>query len=254
MSDQQKKTPDIEYVSGLLYTSLDSAVREIRLLQLHPGEFTGDVVCSFICGSIGHLVPYEALSYVWGSQDHKAPVTLLGHDWHVTPNLAAALRSLRSETESRTLWIDQLCINQEDDKERTSQVGLMKDIYEGATRVVVWLGESTPASETALDVLTHVNPAQLEDAAIAFDVLQICEIREWARAVITSIFFNPWWQRVWIIQEIVYARNVLVLYGGRSATWRTVSAAIQAIWSHCSDLVEEVERDMERREPKGFIW
>jgi hypothetical protein len=69
-----------------------------------------------------------------------------------------------------------------------------------------------------------------------------------------SIFFNPWWQRVWIIQEIVYARDALVLCGARSETWRTVSAAIQAIWSYCPDLVEEVERDMGRKEPKYFIW
>ena len=61
-------------------TSLDSAVREIRLLQFHPGEFTGDVVCSFTRGSVGHLVPYDALSYVWGSQDYKTPVALSGHD------------------------------------------------------------------------------------------------------------------------------------------------------------------------------
>ena len=61
-------------------TSLDSAVRKIRLLQFHPGEFTGDVVCSFTRGSVGHLVPYDALSYVLGSQDYKTPVALSGHD------------------------------------------------------------------------------------------------------------------------------------------------------------------------------
>jgi hypothetical protein len=244
-------TPD---VSGPLYTSLDSAVREIRLLKLHPREFTSDLVCSFIYGSIGHLAPYEALSYVWGSQDYKSLVILSGYDWHVTPSLAAALRRLRSETEPLTLWIDQLCINQEDDEERNSQVGLMRDIYAGAKRVLVWLGESTPASEKIFDVLPHVNPAQFEDEAIAYNVLQLRNVREWTRAVITCIFFNPWWQRVWIIQEIAYAQDALVLCGARSATWRTVSGVINAIWSHCSDIVEEIERNMGRTEPKSFIW
>jgi hypothetical protein len=240
--------------SGSLYTSLDFATREIRLLQLHPGEFTNDLVCSFIHGSIGHLVPYEALSYVWGSQDYKSPVTLSGHDWHVTPSLAAALRHLRSETESLTLWIDQLCINQEDDEERNIQVGFMRDIYAGANRVLVWLGESTLASEAAFDVLTRLNPAQFEDEAIAYTALQLPGIHVWIRAVITSIFFNPWWQRVWIIQEIAYAQDALVLCGAKSATWRTVSGVIKAIWAHCSDLVEEVEDSMGRSEPKSFIW
>jgi hypothetical protein len=252
MSDQ-KKTTD---VSGPLYTSLDSSVREIRLLNLHPGEFTNDLVCSFIRGSIGHLVPYQALSYVWGSQEYKSPVTLAGHDWHVTPSLAAALRHLRSQKEPLTLWIDQLCINQEDDEERNSQVGLMRDIYAGAKRVLVWLGESTPVSDTAFDVLTRLDPSKFEDetATIAYDLLQRREFREWTRAVITSIFFNPWWQRVWIIQEIAYAQDALVLCGARSTPWRTVSGIIKAIWSQCADIVEEIEGDMGRTEPKSFIW
>jgi hypothetical protein len=88
--------------------------------------------------------------------------------------------------------IERVCINQEDDEERNGQVGLMRDIYACAKRVLVWLGECTPVSDTAFDVLAHLNPSKFENEAIVYDVLQLREFRELAQAVITSMFFNPW--------------------------------------------------------------
>jgi Heterokaryon incompatibility protein (HET) len=108
----------------LVYSTLDGD-RAIRLLQLHPGEPTDDIECTLIGSSLstskGKQVGYTALSYVWGDQALPQPTILCnGAILHITSNLGAALRTLRREEEQRTLWIDQICINQADLKERSA--------------------------------------------------------------------------------------------------------------------------------------
>jgi hypothetical protein len=58
----------------------------------------------------------------------------------VTTNLELALRHLRRENRARTLWIDALCINQENEDEKMIQIQGMNWIYANASPVVVWLG------------------------------------------------------------------------------------------------------------------
>ncbi|KAK7415746.1 hypothetical protein QQX98_005659 [Neonectria punicea] len=109
---------------------------------------------------------YEALSYVWGdagvseyaqveAEDSQAagqPLATLG----IRPNLASALRHLRSTDATRVLWIDAICINQDDIPERNEQVKRMTNIYSLAHQVVAWLGEESNNSKHALATLRHV--------------------------------------------------------------------------------------------------
>jgi Heterokaryon incompatibility protein (HET) len=114
---------------------------------------------------------YEALSYTWGDadvcefaqievEDTQAigePCPRLG----IRPNLASALRYLRYLDNTRVLWIDALCINQEDIEERNEQVKRMTNIYTLAHRVIAWLGEESNDSKHALSTLQYVGQ-QLE--------------------------------------------------------------------------------------------
>ncbi|KAF8859326.1 heterokaryon incompatibility, partial [Acephala macrosclerotiorum] len=84
---------------------------------------------------------YEALSYVWGESDPPCWILCNGQRKSVTPNLGAALRRLRYKEKWRLVWIDAICVNQEDLDERSQQVMLMRNIYSPARRVIVWLGE-----------------------------------------------------------------------------------------------------------------
>lgn len=85
---------------------------------------------------------YEALSYAWGapSGSEDYPISIDGHVVLATPNLDAALRSLRLHGDARVLWIDALCINQQSTAERSHQVSLMQAIYSKCTRDLLWLG------------------------------------------------------------------------------------------------------------------
>ncbi|KAF2489606.1 hypothetical protein BU16DRAFT_424386, partial [Lophium mytilinum] len=84
-------------------------------------------------------LPYEALSYVWGPPSSIYHIHLNEQSVPITKNLHDVLHRLRS-ADPRVLWIDQLCINQTDISERSSQVQLMGTIYTHASRVIMWLG------------------------------------------------------------------------------------------------------------------
>ena len=103
---------------------------------------------------------YEALSYTWGSPKfrtnilvRRSPTSTLS----ITRNLAVALNCLRHKDRPRTLWIDALCINQQDLDERSAQIQRMGDIYSKASRVVIWLGPESHDSSMAMDCVELIS-------------------------------------------------------------------------------------------------
>lgn len=115
------------------------------------------IVCELIHVPLDVEISYEALSYTWGSNLTTEHIRLNGKDFWVTENLHAALRALRHDTEDRCLWIDAVCINQEDIPEKNYEVLRMLHIYENAKRAVVWLGDASDDSGLAMDHLTSLN-------------------------------------------------------------------------------------------------
>ncbi|PMD38060.1 hypothetical protein L207DRAFT_431857, partial [Hyaloscypha variabilis F] len=112
-----------------------------RLLDLHPGRSEEGVMCKLRVADLETLPVYEALSYVWGDPNALTHIKVNGTTLHVTANLNAALRRLRHSSTMRCLWVDALCINQQDVLEKQQQIALMRDIYASATAVAMWLGE-----------------------------------------------------------------------------------------------------------------
>jgi hypothetical protein len=123
------------------YNTLCQSRREIRLLKLLPGHLKDPISCELQVVSLDEKPTYEPLSYVWGDPSVVVVAYLHNVPVNVTVNLAAALRRLRKAEEPRVLWVDALCINQEDSAERSQQVGLMQFIYQ-THHVIVWLGDS----------------------------------------------------------------------------------------------------------------
>ena len=64
---------------------------------------------------------YTALSYVWGDSSDRVPCVLDNHRLLITRNLALALQALQLDDEPFVLWIDALCINQNDQRKRVSK-------------------------------------------------------------------------------------------------------------------------------------
>lgn len=89
----------------------------------------------------GEEVRYEALSYVWGSQDNPPAILLDDFEYHVTRNLLLALQHLRSASTVQTLWIDAICIDQTDTIEKNVQVRLMHTLLTSRSgHCLAWSG------------------------------------------------------------------------------------------------------------------
>jgi Heterokaryon incompatibility protein (HET) len=127
-------------------------------------------------------------------------------DFMITRNLYAALKGLRHPSTRRTLWIDAICINQADDRERNEQVKQMKDIYESAIGVIVWLGDAA----RDMDRISCFFDPSVE---IHFDYY------DHSVSIFYRLLCNPWWRRMWVIQELLVARKVTVQCGRYTVSW-----------------------------------
>src|SRR5687768_9455999 len=102
--------------------SLNLAKNDIRVLTLHPGTWKDPIRCSLHTVRLEDNPRYEALSYAWGDADDCRPVMVDARVVQVTANLETALRRLRHPDRDRALWVDALCINQQDNDEKSHQV------------------------------------------------------------------------------------------------------------------------------------
>ncbi|KAF0322386.1 het domain-containing protein, partial [Colletotrichum asianum] len=197
-----------------------------RILLLEPGAYDDPVSCSL------YLTPfqsaeYEAISYVWGSTQDTDSVVCQGLEIDVTANLVQSLRQVRYADRPRHLWVDALCINQRDLQEKAFHVNMMGEIYSHAWRVVICLGDdghSGEAARIAFDAIQDYNRL----AAKYMTERRIVDGSGWKPAddeggygLITGerllpavqIFKKPWFGRVWVLQEVGLAREVLLAYG-----------------------------------------
>ncbi|OBS16723.1 hypothetical protein FPOA_12665 [Fusarium poae] len=148
--------------------------------------------------------PYEALSYVWASENKPRSISIDGCDLPVGENLYAALSHLRDRSIERTIWIDAICINQRCLKEKGQQVQSMAKIYTKASRVIVWLGGATPDSGQALEEIRIAAEQRTKPSPTKPSINE---------SAILKLLEGPWFQRIWVLQEVAAARNVLIKCG-----------------------------------------
>jgi hypothetical protein len=104
-------------------------------------------------------IPFEALSYTWGDPTPTGIIHLDGSQLPLTANLESALKHLRFTNMSRIIWIDALCINQQNTQERQSQVLLMGQIYGASTGVMIWLGDDVPVNDSSFTLMLLLSEA-----------------------------------------------------------------------------------------------
>ena len=123
------------------YLSLNISDVEIRLCTIVPGIPASPISCTLETTRLYGAKDYKCLSYVWGIPKPAHPnISLNGATQQVTENLYAALESLRRNEVTSPLWIDALCINQNNKDEKDQQVPLMADIFSGAQEVFDMVG------------------------------------------------------------------------------------------------------------------
>ncbi|KAF4945479.1 hypothetical protein FSARC_14417 [Fusarium sarcochroum] len=213
--------------NGLL---LDHLRREIRVLVIHKGGSNDPVECSLKIVSLDEVPScFDALSYVWGNPNETKNIIVNRVSVAVTKSLAKALGELRDHSVSRdqvfdqpslTIWIDAICINQDDLSERAQQVQMMGDIYSSAKHVVIWLGDGDKHTDFALDIMNSANFQEgLSDLATS-------RRQPSQEEIMVDVIFKQilckreWWQRVWVRQEFILAtKEPVFCCGAKLISW-----------------------------------
>ncbi|KAJ8123774.1 hypothetical protein ONZ43_g350 [Nemania bipapillata] len=235
---------------------------------------------------------YTAISYTWGSQEHTRTISINGVPVTVGQNLAAALKRLRSSPVGK-VWVDAICINQDDADERNAHVTRIRDIFSQSLAVTVWLGEDETSGtgldswvETLFDKLRLCNKIlethgrQTLEAALGIDVkawesdhkyeeLEGFPFSEdavyfsnkwWTgpdaddedevgtpsfRDVVALALFrlaqNPYWTRLWIIQELAVSPIRSTINWGNSRMSLRVVPTLADIF--CSNILDSSALD-----------
>ncbi|GAW15923.1 hypothetical protein ANO14919_053450 [Xylariales sp. No.14919] len=197
------------------YTPLESddAIRLLDLSPPSPGN-PEELHCRIRSTTLKDTAKtFEALSYTWGRDGNVKTIKCNDNNalLQISSNCYEALRCLRRQGEYRTLWVDAICIHQANDSERSAQVKIMGDIFTKARETVVFLGESNPRVER---LFWHMSSERL-----LLPNMQDYEAHGEAIDEIERLFKRPWFDRVWVIQEVVNAESVVFTCGSHSAVF-----------------------------------
>lgn len=164
------------------------------------------------CFDMQSLPPYQALSYTWGDSCSTFDIQINGCAFEVHENLFDFLQvfitfPLANVISLRYLWVDQICIDQADTGERNHQVSMMHLIYRNAVSVFVWLGKGDFGTEEAMKLLAGSYHA----------LASLYEGHD--NKVRSELFDNAYWTRLWIIQEVLLAKTLVLLCGRKAVPW-----------------------------------
>ena len=204
------------------YNNIIQTEHEIRVVEILPELTNGFISCQLRHTALKS--DYTCLSYTWGSSQKPHQILINGRAFFVGTNLHHFLH-VANRTRSRiAIWIDAICINQDDLRERNHQVEMMGQIYRGAKQVLVWLGSGSGKCEDLLHLIGQ------EDALISGCLpcskarLKINGLRshntdrtEHFFKALNDICSLAYWKRTWTVQEFLVAQDIRLMYGSAEA-------------------------------------
>ena len=188
--------------------------RDIRLLYLLPGNDRAPLSCSLRTVSLSEPPDYEAVSYTWGEPIFSASIECSTKgQLPITENLSKALFHLRLAKRLRVLWIDAICINQQDLVERSHQVALLWDTFREAKNVIVWLGEDTGEANEAFEILRAIDPS----SSSYLDIRRLIDADR--HNALVKLLGRSWFRRIWVVQELICAQKAIITCGNHGMEW-----------------------------------
>lgn len=198
------------------YQTLDLSGPWIRLLTVQPRTSLG----SEIRCEIRHVrlpeattspdLRYTALSYTWGQPNSpRHPIIIANARFEVHENLYDFLNSLRSDG-IQDLWVDAICIDQSNSFERNHQVSEMRNIYEMASRVIIWLGKASADKTWLFNHLNSITNARTHE--------NLPQTRKMCQTT-ADICNKQYWRRTWVIQEVLLAKKIELACGTKRLPW-----------------------------------
>ena len=232
-----------------VYYPLNGA-NTIRLIKLVPGNQDEPLRGSLFEVDLDTAGPYIALSYVWGSDrkpsvletpEGNIPITSSLNDAlkrlrsmnetpvpskvnpFMTEGLYSAMKHMQSNHDPLIIWADAVCINQEDNQEKSQQIRLMSQIYKLALYVAVYLGKEADNSHLAIQLLGKLALANIGLGGLEAAGLPPTLAKEWES--VASLLDRPWFRRVWIIQEFIVGAQVAMICGEIVTGWEVYCTA-----------------------------
>jgi hypothetical protein len=234
------------------YKALESA-DTIRLFCLEPSESSTPTSRDSILHVSRHaelsepsaFSKYEAVSHTWGNSipSHRLFIHN-GHDTDttyisITPKVESMLQGLRKLSKKRFLWIDAICLNQNDEAEKSRQIPLMGQVFSQAHKVIFWLEADIPRDVGK--VFAYIRHLALRPEQIRAS--DIFENEETATSHVQEFLRQPWFYRRWILQEAALARHGTVHCGHHTLPWSRFLSACH--WMGSSNIVNSDEYSIE---------
>lgn len=236
------------------YVPLDQSKNSIRLLHFQdqssyttPVEKRSSkraepVQCVLETYDLDQCIPYVALSYAWGQPQSKHHVLVNKKLMPVGENLHSAMHVLRQKSQvhftvdpereaeliQHHFWIDAICINQDDDDERSHQVNLMARIFSEAKCVIAWLGPKSFDSSLGIralateqighrtDDVRDVHMSHSDQERVLRDHYMA---KEDAQSAVIDLLNRSYWGRMWVVQEFLLPKSLMILCGHNGVWW-----------------------------------
>jgi hypothetical protein len=227
-----------------------------RYLALLPAQNANDrLICVLRSATPEDCPPFEAVSYVWGSDQKVSQIYCQNHAIPITANLDAVLRSLRSRDAERTIWVDAICINQADLVERGQQVAMMGRIYGVGERTIINLGPDSDGNAQAVASLLEEISERIENQggslidsrfvpALAIDDVLSTDKRWKSYQIMVA---HDWFSRTWTVQEAALGNDPYILWGRTEIPWLRVTGINQwllskarHVWFHLKPWLNDV--------------
>jgi hypothetical protein len=253
-ANQARRRTDLDFIpptdngsqpqKTFIYQPLDPNpdAASIRLVLIEPSTDLEDPLsCRLIHVKFAEKRRYKALSYMWGDEAIKERMFLDGAEIYVRQNLGDALHYLRRSGNRMPLWIDAICINQQDIEERNRQLKMMKWIYFRADTVMIWLGKKysryqlwtkVETGQHAIPEIPDQNASQKSGTALDTTVKsegtpetpgpneeRLVKASDEEREMVKELCVDGYWDRLWIIQEIGRAHQKEVCFGNTAMAW-----------------------------------
>jgi hypothetical protein len=209
--------------AGFVHTPLATDGHYIRLLRLDSTASEEPLRLSLRACKFAEKPAHNSLSYEWGDTVADRPILINDRLFFIRENLHSFLKVLASsDYRDSYFFADAICINQDDIAERNAQIQRVSDLYAQAENVLVWLGHGTAESDFVFDlrsdsvasstiVTTKLGEEKTRTEALDFNAPD--------GEALDTVYQRSYWTRLWIIQELFLARNIVLFCGIKSTTW-----------------------------------
>jgi hypothetical protein len=214
------------------YDTLKDPNRQIRLCRILPATESPALALKRETLYLNDVWgQYIALSYTWAGMELEEHIEVNGIRLKVTRNLYTQLCRLRALSCDAMLWIDLPSIHQSDKVEKSAQVALMSEIFRGTKTVYVALDDRTESIPQ--DKADHALIAGAIDELANGKHFHELSVRRAGAETVERLLYRfldaRWWERVWVVQEVVLAPACEILLASGFVPWRSLANAVKQL-------------------------